>query len=63
MVVDALKTAINDLFMNQMQIQDYNSKVASMTTDGRSVITGSKTGLLTRMKNDVWPRLSGTKYI
>ena len=49
--------------MNQMQIQDYNSKVVSMTTDGRSVITGSKTGLLTRMKNDVWPRLSGTKYI
>ena len=29
--VEALKTAINDLFMSQLQIQDFNYKVFSMT--------------------------------
>ena len=54
---EALKTAINDLFTNQLQIQDYNSKVVSMTTYGASVNTGSKSGLLTRMKNEDRPWL------
>ena len=54
---EALKTAINDLLTNEPQIQDYHSKVVSMTTDGASVNRGTKSGLLTRMKNDDRPWL------
>ena len=36
---EALKTTVDDLFTNQIQIQDYNSKVISTTTDGASVNT------------------------
>ena len=36
---EALKTTFDYLFTNQIQIQDYNSKVISTTTDGASVNT------------------------
>ena len=44
--------------MNQIQIQDYNSKVVSVTLDGASVNTVLKMGLLIRMKNDDQPWLT-----
>ena len=54
---EALKTTVDDLFTNQIQIQDYNSKVISTTTDGASVNTNLKSWFLTRMKNDDRPWL------
>ena len=55
---EALKTAIDDLFMNQIQMQNYNSKVVSMTLNSATANAVTKIGLLIRMKNDDRPWLT-----